>query len=69
MARSAVRRETVSITFPPDVLDRIEAWVTQVQADTGLEVTRSGAVVGLVKQALDANGVPPAPAPARPTRG
>ena len=55
------RGDTVALYLAHDVAARVDAWRAGIEAANGIPVSKSAAVVALLRRALDAAGVPPAP--------
>lgn len=55
------RGDTVALYLTHDVAARVDAWRADVEATTGIPVSKSAAVVALLRRALDAEGVPALP--------
>ena len=60
------RGDTVALYLAHDVAARVDAWRAGIEAANGIPVSKSAAVVALLRRALDAAGVPPAPDLAAP---
>jgi hypothetical protein len=45
---------TTSFRLPPELLERVDAYAAELATTTGLRVSRAGAVVKLLTDALDA---------------
>ena len=57
--------ELTAIRFSPEMLARLDAYVTKMKADSfGLRASRADAIRMLVARGLDAEGIPAESAPA-----